>query len=152
MISYPYLVIESLEVKDSETGWYMEAIKKNGIKHTEFENKGYSKELVEVMIIYGYFTHRFRGTSNIYKRFVEEVLGYYANSTEAMRGIMVASNYIKTLQLKDTNLSMSTSNVKGTKYIEESRTFIICQLSDLFQRWKKEVYLPKIENRSIIKI
>ena len=72
MIHYPHITIESLEVKDSETGWYIEVIDENGIKHTDFENKGYSKELVEALIIHRYFMCIFRGATNIYKKFVKE--------------------------------------------------------------------------------
>ena len=152
MIHYPFIKIESLEVKDSETGWYIEVIDENGIEHTDLENKGYSKELVEALIIYNYFIRRFNGTSNIYKIFAKEVLGYFNAPTEAIRGIVDASNYIKNLQFEDMNLSIDEFNIKNNKRLEEARTFLIYQLSDLFQKWKKEVYLPKTENRSIIKI
>lgn len=152
MIHYPHITIKSLKVKDSETGWYMEIIDENGIKHTDFENRGNSKELVEFMIIYRYCTRRFSGATNIYKKFVEEVLGYFNAPTETMKGIMDAFNYIKNLPFEDMNLSISEFNIKCDKRLKEARTFLIYQLSDLFQKWKKEVYLPKTKNRSIIKI
>lgn len=152
MIHYAFTQIESLEVKDSETGWYLEATNENGIKYTDLENKGYSKELVEVLIIFRYFMCRFNGATNIYKKFVEEVLGYFHSPTETMRGIMDAYDCIKNLQFEDMNLSVSEFNTEGTKRLEEAKTFLIHQVSDLFQKWKKEVYLPKTKNRSIIKI